>query len=357
MPERTLLKDRPVILLTGASGVLGRALVDELSDDFHLVCPRHRTPLADPRVEEIPGADLLREDLGLAPARRRSLRKQVDLVLHCAAQTNWSLPRERIREANVDGTEHLLDFAASADAAFHHVSTAFVARHPGSTAAAGSGVAAYIESKVASEELVRGSGLPGTIVRPSVIIGDSRTGRIARYQGLHKVIGAIMQGTVPLIPAGPGSLVDCVPQDIVARAVGVVMRRGARSGEFWLTAGAQAPQVVEAVDASLEAAARAGLRPVAPRQLPIEAVNRLLIPMLDGLMDESLRRSLEVFLELLMVFQSDSPLPSSMAELGLAAECGRPLLVQALRRSAQAWTADQLAFPPRTDPTMAGAPS
>jgi hypothetical protein len=58
-----------------------------------------------------------------------------------------------------------------------------------------------------------------------------------------------------------------------------------------------------------------------------------------------------------LVFQSDSPLPSSMAELGLAAECGHPLLVQALRRSAQAWTADQVVAPPATEPKMAGAPS
>ncbi len=39
---------RPTLLLTGAAGVLGQALIDELCDDYDLICLRHRVPLDDP---------------------------------------------------------------------------------------------------------------------------------------------------------------------------------------------------------------------------------------------------------------------------------------------------------------------
>lgn len=39
---------RPTLLLTGAAGVLGQALIDELCDDYDLICLRHRAPLDDP---------------------------------------------------------------------------------------------------------------------------------------------------------------------------------------------------------------------------------------------------------------------------------------------------------------------
>jgi thioester reductase-like protein len=334
---------RPTVLLTGASGVLGRALIEHLSDDFTLLGLQHRTPIGDSRVREIAGADVLRGDLGLDRGVRRALRREVDVVLHCAAETNWNLPPADIFRRNVGGTTHLQAFAASADATFYHVSTAFVARPPWQQSVkAGDGVTAYIESKIECEELVRRRPEASVIVRPSVITGDSQSGQIARHQGLHKVMAALMSGTVPLIPADPTALVDCLPQDLVARAIGTLLRRRIESGEFWLTAGEQALRVSEAVGLSLEAAARAGLPVSAPRHMPVEAVDRLLIPLLDGLLDRRLRRSIASFVELLVVFQSQAALPSSMAELGLAAECERERLLASLRRAADACAAGQV---------------
>lgn len=39
---------RPTLLLTGAAGVLGQALIDELCDDYDLICLRHRAPWTTP---------------------------------------------------------------------------------------------------------------------------------------------------------------------------------------------------------------------------------------------------------------------------------------------------------------------
>ena len=79
---------KPTLLLTGAAGVLGRALIDELSPDFTIVALRHRTRLADPRVREFAGS-LNDPTLGLSERDYARLADSVDVVLHGAAATSW----------------------------------------------------------------------------------------------------------------------------------------------------------------------------------------------------------------------------------------------------------------------------
>ena len=70
---------KPTLLLTGAAGVLGRALIDELSPDFTIVALRHRTRLADPRVREFAGS-LNDPTLGLSERDYAHLADSVDVV-------------------------------------------------------------------------------------------------------------------------------------------------------------------------------------------------------------------------------------------------------------------------------------
>ncbi|MFF9282534.1 SDR family oxidoreductase [Streptomyces griseosporeus] len=331
---------RPTLLLTGGSGVLGRALIDELSPGHRIVCLRHRTPLDDPRVEEV-RADLLRPGLGLAAADRDRLAARVDLVVHSAAATNWKAEPEAIHRANLDGTLAVLGLAERAGAPVYHISTAFVAnplapeeqeRFPGA--------AAYLASKTAAEQVVREAAVPGVILRPSVVMGDSATGRIAGAQGLTRALGAIVKGQVPVLPGAPDARIDMVPQDVVARAVGDVLRAGVTDGEFWLTAGPEALLQREVVDTCLEFAARYGPRPHPPRLLPLESVHRLLLPLIEGpSFPESLRRRFRTYAELLLVFQRSLPFDSSLG----GAHCGpavtREGLREALLRNLAAWSA------------------
>ncbi|WP_026253078.1 SDR family oxidoreductase [Streptomyces sp. PsTaAH-124] len=331
---------RPVLLLTGGSGVLGRALIEELSSDFRIICLRHRTPVDDPRVEEIP-ADLLEPGLGLSRAQFTRLAADVDLVVHSAAATNWKAEPAAIWRANLDGTATMLALAARAQAPFHHISTAFVAnplaaeeqrRFPGA--------AAYLASKTAAEQAVREAPVPGTILRPSVVMGDSVTGRIAGAQGLTRALGAIVKGQVPVLPGEPGARIDMVPQDVVARAVGALLRGGVTEGEYWLTAGAQALLQSEVVDICLEFADRYGPRPHPPRLIPLESVHRLLLPLIEGpSFPESLRRRFHTYAELLLVFQRALPFDSSLG----APQCGAAVAKDELRRALfsnlEAWAA------------------
>jgi nucleoside-diphosphate-sugar epimerase len=330
---------KPTVLLTGATGVVGRALIDELAADHHLVCLRHRKPVHDPRVTEFPG-DLGEPALGLPAADYDALARRVDIVVHSAAATAWKLGPAMIRATNVGGTEHMLAFARRAGAPLYYFSTAFVATAPrdddsGRFAAP----TAYLRSKIETERLVRESGHPAVIVRPSLVIGDSRDGHIAGFQGFHAGVVAMVQGLVPVMPAEMSSLIDAVPQDVVARATGRLIRSGCTAGEFWLTAGAGAMTLGQIVNVCMEFAARLGLHPHRPRLIASEAVDRLLIPLLDDAAKPDLVAQLHRFAGFLRPFQTPAVLASSLAALEerISAES----LLDTLERNLEYWARRQ----------------
>jgi nucleoside-diphosphate-sugar epimerase len=336
---RAALPDRPTVLLTGGSGVLGRALIDELSADYGLICLRRNRPLHDPRVREIQG-DLLAPRLGLDEGAWHELAREVDVVLHSAAETNWRMPPADIVRTNTLGTQAMLDLAGRADAPLYVVSTAFVASSPSEEDADRfPGAAAYLASKTTAEQMFRAAGLPGALVRPSVVMGDSVTGRIAGQQGLTRTIGSMVLGQVPVLPGAPDARVDMVPQDYVTRAIGDLVRGGVRSGEFWLTAGKEAPRLREIADVCAEFAVHHGLpEPDRPRLIPVEAVHRLLLPMLEGTsLPGSVRRRFEHYAELLLVFQRELPFDTSLGEPHCGTRLSHTDIRAALVRNLESW--------------------
>jgi nucleoside-diphosphate-sugar epimerase len=326
---------RKTVLLTGATGVVGRALIDELVPDYDIVCLRHRRPLDDPRVSEVWG-DLGEPTLGLSGADYDALARRVDIIVHSAAATAWTLEPETIRATNLGGTERMLAIAHRAEAPLYYFSTAFVA-NPREDDGSGrfAGVVAYVQSKVDAERMVRDSGQPAVIVRPSIVIGDSRDGRIASFQGFHLGTTAMVQGTVPVMPAEASSLIDAVPQDIVARATGRLIRNESTTGEFWLSAGANSMTLGRIVDVCMEFAAQVGLNPHRPRLIPSEAVDRLLIPLLDDVLSPELAAHFRQFLELMWFFQAPAALGSSLPALG--EHVSEESLLVALERNLEFW--------------------
>jgi nucleoside-diphosphate-sugar epimerase len=342
--------NKPTLLLTGGSGVLGRALVDELVAHFDVRCLQHRSPVADPRVAGVEG-NLRLPGLGLERDAFLGLAREVDVVLHSAAMTNWRAGREDIMATNLSGTVNLLDLAAQASARFYYVSTAFVARAAESaTETRFVGANAYLESKVAAEQAVRDSGVPGAIVRPSVVIGDSRDGRMSAFQGFTTAAGAIVQGMAPVLPADADSLVDTVPQDVAARAILALIRNGVTSGEYWLTAGDQALSVNDVVDTCVEFAGRLGQTPHRPRLVPIEAVDRLLLPLLEGAIPAHLRRRFSELAELMLYFQNPTRLPSSLPELGLQEQVTHAALIRTVARILEYWAVHKGLLQPTPEP-------
>src|SRR5579884_2825114 len=122
-------------LLTGATGFIGRHLVQRLLDehaDARIVCVVRRASMAklarwDGRVEGVAG-DLTEPLLGLSATARKALRGTVDHVVHLAAVYDMTATEESNRRANVFGTEQALALAADLRAGcFHHVSSVAVA--------------------------------------------------------------------------------------------------------------------------------------------------------------------------------------------------------------------------------------
>jgi hypothetical protein len=130
-----------------------------------------------------------------------------------------------------------------------------------------------------------------------------------------------------------------VPQDIVARAVGDLVRAGVTGGEYWLTAGTEALLQREVVDTCLEFADQWGPRPHPPRLIPLESVHRLLLPLIEGpTFPESLRRRFQTYAELLLVFQRALPFESSLGSPHCGTALSKDDLRRALVRNLAAWS-------------------
>jgi nucleoside-diphosphate-sugar epimerase len=309
----------PVVLLTGASGLVGRGLLRRLRG--RVLAVTHRTPVAGPGVTPVRG-DVTRPRFGLDEAAWRALAGRVDVVVHAAAVTGFTGRGDELARTNVDGTRHALELAAAADAPLCHVSTAFV--HARTDTARGRAAVRYAASKRAGDELVRASGLPHTIVRPSVVIGDAGTGEATAFQGVHHVAEAIVRGQVPIIPFDPDWWLDTVPRDVVADGIATLVEQGNRGGEVWLTSGSRALTLRAAVDTLVETAARLG-RPVPPpRFVPPELFDRLIAPVFLDALPEEMARTVTRLLDVFSAYLSaGEPMPSSLP--ALAARGARPL--------------------------------
>ena len=261
------------LFLTGASGVVGQALLKRLPGD-RVVCLAHRQPVSAPGVETVQG-DVRERRFGLAEEAYRALADGVGCVVHSAANTKFSRRADDIFATNVGGTENALALAQAAGAPFYFVSTAFV--RPLRSLAGPAVSNAYEESKRRAEEVVRTSGHPATIVRPSVIVGDSETGQTDEYQGFHQILDLVLRRQIPILPGAAEGYIDFVPKDVVADFIVGLVRAGVVDGDYWLTAGTRAPRLLHLLELAVASASRANGRPIpVPRLVAPASFERLL---------------------------------------------------------------------------------
>ena len=297
------------ILLTGGSGVVGQALLANLSGSTTW-CLVHRQPIDASGVVSLLG-DIAQPRLGLGTGAFKSLARRIDGIVHSAAITNFNLPEELVQETNVRGTEHVLELAAAARVPLYHVSTAFVEPTSHSSQAPN----AYERSKRASEQLVRSSGLPHVIVRPSLVVGDSRTGEISQFQGIYQMMGLFLRGLLPVIPADAESYADFIPRDVVANAIASLIERQVVSGEYWLTAGERALRLADVASLCTKHAVRLVGRPIEPpRLVSPEVFDRLIAPAFLPALPGRLQRMLERALQVSRYFNLAERFPSSLPE-------------------------------------------
>jgi long-chain acyl-CoA synthetase len=151
----------------------------------------------------------------------------VTAIVHCAADVRFDRPLDEARSINVAGVERLIGLARRAPRLerFVHVSTAYVAgdregRFHEDSLDVGQGFRnTYERSKFEAEQLVRASGLPVRVVRPSIVVGESTTGWTSSFNVLYPPLRALARGLVQRIPADPDAIVDVVPVDHVTDVI------------------------------------------------------------------------------------------------------------------------------------------
>lgn len=291
-----------MILLTGASGVIGRELLPRLPQDCLLVA-RHRTrpESALPQVE----LDIRAPQLGLADAAYKRLCKEVDTVVHCAAITDMSGQVPELSATNITGVQNVVEFAQAAGARLHFISTAYCSEAYGPAAPVASD---YVASKRAAEALVRGSGLDWTIIRPSIIAGHSQTGAIASHQGFHMFISTVLKGRLSILPLNADTQCDFVPADWVAEAIARIVAAPVWGRIYWLTAGEAALTIGQMMQTGTPVAIALGRDFSTVELMPPHRVESEILPQLKPRSAERLRR----LITLAKVMSRAKPFPSDL---------------------------------------------
>lgn len=235
-----------VVLLTGYPSLLARAVCaeilerDERARVVAVVRPKfmeEARAAADSmtndrrkRLRFLEG-DAASIDLGLSGAELKSITRDVTRIHHCAQVTYLGVDRATAERVNIGAAEEALEVARSCDRleclVFH--STAHVSGDRRGVVheedlKAGQGFRTVVEeTKARAERVIRGAmgKLPIVIVRPSTIVGDSRTGEVDRLDGPYLLVLLVVTSPPDLALPLPGrgdEPLNLVPIDWVARA-------------------------------------------------------------------------------------------------------------------------------------------
>ncbi|HEV8062629.1 MAG TPA: SDR family oxidoreductase [Gemmataceae bacterium] len=256
---------RQTIFLTGATGFLGQYLLCDLISSGRSVAVLVRDSRQNGGSERIGellaswserlgrklphptiiAGDLGQAGLGLTEADRHWIGHECRAILHSAASVSFrESPGGEPWQTNVRGLQTLVDVCLGIGLTeWHHVSTAFVCgRRTGHIGeeeldAGQSFHNCYEESKFQGERLLRSAkGLQATFYRPSVIVGDSKTGHTTSYTGLYRFLemaarlsalhASESNAHVPLrLPLSGTETWNLVTVDWVSRAIVELMLR------------------------------------------------------------------------------------------------------------------------------------
>ena len=331
-------------LVTGATGVVGSALLRRLLDDADvhaslLVRAPDDAALAArtdalfdfwrwgsaeaavrSRVHAIRG-DATAPRFGLGASAYDALLGRTTHVVHAAGAVRMNLPLEQARHSACQSAHEILAFTWALHRAGKLGKLEFV-----STVGVGGRMPTvpeqwidtprefhntYEQSKAEAEQLVRQAvddGLPVTVHRPSMVVGDSHDGRVLNFQIFYHLCEFLSgRRTLGLFPPLGDQVLDIVPADMVAGAIDWSSRTQATAGRvLHLCGGPSGAVPLEALRERVRACMqRRGLRLPGVRTLPGPLFVRLL--RLAGLfVDARSRRALAtlpVFLDYLATHQ------------------------------------------------------
>jgi thioester reductase-like protein len=244
------------IFVTGFPGFIGKRLVLELcrcdpAARLILLVEASQLEAARAVLQELPRAtiDLFVGDvgdmhLGLSGREYQRLIAETTVIFHLAAISAFGVPYEAARRVNVVGTRNMLELAdeCSRLRRFVHFSSCFVSGNrlgviaEDELAEGQSFRNPYERTKFEAEQLVDAAKtrLPITILRPSIVVGDSRTGEIDRFEGPYYlgmlIVLSPLVMSMPLPGSGAAPL-HVVPVDFVVQAACRLMNLAGAEGK------------------------------------------------------------------------------------------------------------------------------
>jgi thioester reductase-like protein len=295
----TLTSDH--ILLTGFPGFLGSELLlrslQKGSDRFSCLVQGKFRPLAEQKLESWTGkhpevrdrvrlieGDITQAGLGITVSDGLS---DVSRVQHFAAVYDLNVKKEIAQRINVEGTQNILRFCEGLPrlSRLDYVSTCYVSgKYEGVFKEDDLDQAKvfnnhYESTKHEAEKSVRlamKNGLPATILRPAIVVGNSRTGETDKFDGPYFVMQWLLrQGNHALLPrlGDPDRYtINLVPSDFVVEAIAALCADPSAAGKTFQLAHPAPLTIGETVRVIAEACGKRLIEIPLPKWLAKSAV-------------------------------------------------------------------------------------
>lgn len=212
--------------------------------------------------------DITSPKFGVGDDEYARLVQTTDSVIHCAASLNRKSEKSCLN-VNLRGTLEVIQLATRARdhhglRRFSHVSTVAVAGRRADEVIREdlaidwnlSDYDPYGRTKKFCEHMIREllSGIPFTIFRPSIVLGDSRRPETNQFE---MVRAFVFLAGLPVLPFRPTDKIDIVPVDFVADAIATLHQKpNPEHDTYHLSSGGDSETFAELTDALAKAQGR-----------------------------------------------------------------------------------------------------
>ncbi len=265
----------PHFFITGGTGLVGTNLIPRIlkaypastitllvrGEDEEEVCERvasiatqieddYGVPEIHQRLDGVLG-DVALDHCGLNSEQRARIVAETTHIIHGAATIRFDHPIDEARAINCGGTQRMLAIAhmcveKGTLERFVYIGSSSVSGQRGGNIyeheleMGQKFFNTYEQSKMESERIVRDhfDRIPCTIFRPSIIIGDSRTGKTSSFNVIYIPLRLLQKGLLTVVPGTPETTLDLVPIDWVDDAMVSIMKKPESvNAVYHLTAG------------------------------------------------------------------------------------------------------------------------